>query len=601
MLRVLVLLPLTLIACSPDRPATTAFLDVDPSTDPQQTQDRLGFQWSDLKAAAPKAGTSSSAWIEPSPASFSFTADDSSWKTFTVRTSSDVDSVLVVVNPTGKDRALEVAGGSIPPSRNFCPAEGNDSPTRARRNGWSLHLSACAAGETEIVLFDYEQTELARYAVQVAEAEAEAETGTGSSAWIEPSPASFSFTADDSSWKTFTVRTSSDVDSALVVVNPTGKDKALEVAGGSIPPSRNFCPAEGNDSPTRARRNGWSLYLSVCEAGETEIVVYDFEGVELARYTIEVAEPFEPPSEPSDYPEHWMDDLPDHAVFNIELVFLDDFTQRQKDEMRWAADLWELAFTDELPDADIDNLQAMMPFNDIAFPCGDHFIEEPSGVIDDVKVYVAKHKESWFLAVGGPSLDRIVDRTTVLGCIQMADDPFIHFDHVFAHELGHVLGIGTSGFVYDTNSEHHVIASSTLYYEYAPGTAESDKRDTHTYLVAPEAQRAFKEMGDWPTEEIPLAGGHWAQYPLGNSVIALGNRTIFEPRITKVDLGLLSDLGYSVGNSPTKPVYFIRAVPFANGEYELEGWNLAVQHPRWFSGKPVAGPNEWCGVGRDLP
>ena len=593
MLRVLVILPLTLIACSSDKPATTAFLDVDLSADPQQAQDRPGSQVSDLNAAAPKTRTGSSAWLEPSPSSFSFTADDSAWKTFTVGTSSDLDSVLVVVNPTGKDKALEVAGGSTPPSRNYCPAEGNDNPARARRNGWSLHLSACAAGETEIVIFDYDQTELARYDVQVAEAEAQ----TGSSAWLEPSPATFSFTADDSAWKTFTVGTSSDLDSVLVVVNPTGKDRVLEVAGGSAPPSRNYCPAEGNDSPTRARRNGWSLHLSVCGAGETEIVVYDFEGVELARYTIEVAEQFEPLS---DYPEHWMDDLPDHAVFNIELVFLDDFSQRQKDEMRWAADLWELAFTDELPDADIDDLQARMPFNDIAFPCGDHFIEEPSGVIDDVKVYVAKHDQSFFLASGGPQLDRILNRTTVLGCIQMADDPYIHFDQVFAHELGHVLGIGTSGFVYDTNSEHHVIASSTLYYEYAPGTAESDKRDTHTYLIAPEAQRAFKEMGDWPTEEIPLAGGHWAQYPLGNSVIALGNRTIFEPRITKVDLGLLSDLGYPVGNSPTKPVYFLRAVPFANGEYELEGWNLAVQHPRWFSGKPVAGPNEWCGVGRDL-
>ncbi|MYA21661.1 MAG: hypothetical protein F4Z30_02215, partial [Gemmatimonadetes bacterium] len=88
MLRVLVvLLPLTLIAaCSPDRPTTTAFLKVDPAADPQQTQDRPGTQWSDLKAAAPKAGTSSSAWLEPSPASFSFAADDPAWKTFTVRT-----------------------------------------------------------------------------------------------------------------------------------------------------------------------------------------------------------------------------------------------------------------------------------------------------------------------------------------------------------------------------------------------------------------------------------------------------------------------------------------------------------------------------------
>ena len=598
MLRVLVILPLTLIACSPDKPATTAFLDVDLSADPQQAQDRPGSQVSDLNAAAPKTRTGSSAWLEPSPATFSFTADDSAWKTFTVGTSSDLDSVLVVVNPTGKDRALEVAGGSTPPSRNYCPAEGNDNPARARRNGWSLHLSACAAGETEIVIFDYEQTELARYAVQVAEAEAQ----TGSSAWLEPSPATFSFTADDSAWKTFTVGTSSDVDSVLVVVNPTGKDRALEVAGGSTPPSRNYCPAEGNDSPTRARRNGWSLYLSVCQAGETEIVVYDFERVELARYTIEVAEQFEPLS---DYPEHWMDDLPDHAVFNIELVFLDDFSQWQKDEMRWAADLWELAFTDELPDADIAELRLGNPFNDLNFPCGDHFIE-PSGVVDDVKVYVAKYERSWFLASGEPSLQRIVpNQTTVLGCVQIRDAPYISYDQIFAHELGHVLGIGTSGFVYDTNSEYHVIASSTLYYEYPVGAAESEKLDSHTYLIAPEAQRAFKEMGDWPTKEIPLnhaSGGHWAQYPLGNSVMSVGDRTIYEPRITEVDLAVLSHLGYSVGNSPTKPIYFIRAVPFANGEYELEGWNLEEPHPRRerFNGKPVAGPNAWCGVGRDL-
>ena len=595
MLRVLVVLLLSLTACSRDRPATTGFLEVDLSADPRQVQDLPGSQLRDPNAAAPKT-RSSSVWLDPSPSSFSFNEDDSAWRTFTVRTSSDLDSVLVVVNPTGKDKALEVAGGRSPPSRNFCPAENNDSPARARRNGWSLHLSACEAGETEIVIFDYNQTELARYAVQVAESS----NRTGSSVWLEPPPSSVSFSEDDSAWRTFTVRTSSDLDSVLVVVNPTGKDKALEVAGGRSPPSRNYCPAEANDSPSRARRNWWSLHLSACEAGETEIAVHDFEGVELARYTIEVADQFEPKP---DYPERWMDDLPDHSVFDIELVFLDDFAQWQKDEMRWAADLWELAFTDELPDADIDHLQAWLPVNDIAFSCGNHFIEEPGGVIDDVKVYVAKHEKSWFLAVGGPQLARAgLNRTTVLGCIEIRDEQYLNFDQVFAHELGHVLGIGTSGFVHDANSEHRVIASNTLYYEYPPGTAESDKRNTHTYLIAPEAQRAFREMGDWPTEEIPLAGGHWAQYPLGNSVMTLGNRTVFEPRITEVDLGLLSHLGYPVGSSPTRPVHFIRAVPFADGEYELEGWNLEVPHPRLqrIYGKPVAGPDVWCGVGHNL-
>ena len=122
MLRVLVVLLLSLTACSRDRPATTGFLDVDLSADPRQVQDRPGSQLRDPNAAAPKTRTGSSVWLEPLPSSVSFSEEDSAWRTFTVRTSSDLDSVLVVVNPTGKDKALEVAGGRSPPSRNFCPA-----------------------------------------------------------------------------------------------------------------------------------------------------------------------------------------------------------------------------------------------------------------------------------------------------------------------------------------------------------------------------------------------------------------------------------------------------------------------------------------------
>ena len=584
MLRVLVLLPLTLIACSPDRPATTAFTDVDPSADPQQTQDRPGTQWSDLKAAAPKASTSSSAWLEPSPSSFSFTADDSAWKTFTVRTSSDVDSVLVVVNPTGKDRALEVAGGNRPPSRDYCPAEGNDSPTRARRNGWSLHLSACAAGETEIVLFDHEQTELARYAIQVAEAkaEAEAEAGTGSSAWLEPSPASFSFTADDSAWKTFTVRTSSDVDSVLVVVNPTGKDRALEVAGGNRPPSRDYCPAEGNDSPTRARRNGWSLYLSVCAAGETEIVLFDYEQTELARYDVRVQEP-----------------SGESPRFNIELVFADNIPSEDRDIFRRAAQEWERVILDDLPDVvlertfhetsptiakgrEVDDLLVVVhqkePRSSLAPVFGieafaQMFLARPGGLSvlgqvtygeDSRRILTEIHEErSEFYAKG----NRINGYPPYAPVDELVEQEM----HTMAlHEIGHVLGVGTldQWFDYIKPAEYW---ENPLPYNIIGNPFPIQffyLSDTYAWEGFLRLRRVFEaDLGPdsgaflYYGEAIPLDDErhHWGRMFEANldvmSTIGVlaPNGTLLPPYISPLTRGALADLGYEVEMST--PIY----------------------------------------------
>ena len=100
------------------------------------------------------AEASAQAWLTPDPAEIQFSADDPAWTTFTVHTT--LDSVLVRANPPGSDPALEVAGGQQVPTRDFCPAEGNDRPTRARRDGWSLHVKACQAGQTKILLIDYD-------------------------------------------------------------------------------------------------------------------------------------------------------------------------------------------------------------------------------------------------------------------------------------------------------------------------------------------------------------------------------------------------------------------------------------------------------------
>ena len=121
------------------------------------------------------------AWLVPDPAEVEFYADDPAWKTFTVHT--NLDSVLVRANPSGSDPAIEVAGGQQVPTRAYCPAEGNDRPTRGRRDGWSLHVKACQAGRTKILLIDYDTDAV----VQQYEVNVEAYTSASATTRLNPS------------------------------------------------------------------------------------------------------------------------------------------------------------------------------------------------------------------------------------------------------------------------------------------------------------------------------------------------------------------------------------------------------------------------------
>ena len=109
-----------------------------------------------------------------------------------------------------------------------------------------------------------------------------------SRAWLEPNPSEHDFIDENPFWQTFTVRATSGIDSVYVLANPQldGIEKALETAGGSEPPFRNFCPAEWNDSPTRARRDGWNLHLSACKEGTTYVLLYGWRGRKLDLYNI---------------------------------------------------------------------------------------------------------------------------------------------------------------------------------------------------------------------------------------------------------------------------------------------------------------------------
>jgi len=121
------------------------------------------------------------AWLTPDPAEVEFYADDPAWKTFTVHT--NLDSVLIHANPSGSDLAIEVEGGPRPPTRAYCPAEGNDRPRRGRRDGWNLYVKACQAGQTKILLKDYDTGAVVRqYEIRV-----EASTSAAATTALNPS------------------------------------------------------------------------------------------------------------------------------------------------------------------------------------------------------------------------------------------------------------------------------------------------------------------------------------------------------------------------------------------------------------------------------
>ena len=148
---------------------TEPLADSEPSSEDQQGSEE---QYS---AVEPQAR------LTPEPAEVEFYADDPAWKTFTVHTS--LDSVLVRANPSGSDPAIEVAGGQQAPTRDYCPAEGNDRPTSGRRDGWSLHVKACQAGQTKILLIDYDTGAV----VQQYEVHVEASTSASATTTLDPS------------------------------------------------------------------------------------------------------------------------------------------------------------------------------------------------------------------------------------------------------------------------------------------------------------------------------------------------------------------------------------------------------------------------------
>ncbi len=249
------------------------------------------------------------------------------------------------------------------------------------------------------------------------------------------------------------------------------------------------------------------------------------------------------------------------SPFRIDLVFLeddnfteDDFTKAEQEMWHRIANRWELVIQTELPDYEFSNTWTGQ--------CGSHLLSVPAGEqIDNLRIYITKFDKitpygAPVRGYGGPILLRS-SSLPIIGCIGIDIATSTRFDdllwEVGLHEVGHVLGIGTtwedSGMLRELNSDVH--------------------------FAGPQAIAAFDQAGgtDYQGAKVPTepGGGHWHRSVLSGELMAPSNGDA----LSAITLQALSDLGYSVNlseadpyvlPSPTAAKPVAEAIPFCSLE-----------------------------------
>ena len=230
------------------------------------------------------------------------------------------------------------------------------------------------------------------------------------------------------------------------------------------------------------------------------------------------------------------------SPFNIDLVFLDDFTTEEREMWYRVVNRWESAVQTELPDYEFSNASV--------FECGDHSIRIPAGEqIDDLRIYITKFDEPPLelseraQGYGAPRIMRgssSMPSMPIIGCIGIKQElPNFDLWTVGLHEIGHVLGIGS---IWDDS-----------------GMLRGLNADTH--FAGPQAIAAFEQDGgtNYQGAKVPTEqdGNHWRSSVLFRELM-LPSSGVFLSAIT---LGALSDLGYSVDLSAADPYVLLPLPP----------------------------------------
>ena len=208
--------------------------------------------------------------------------------------------------------------------------------------------------------------------------------------------------------------------------------------------------------------------------------------------------------------------------FDIDLVFLEDFSDAQKRLVEWAARRWMSVLPEDLPDVVRDQA--------LGATCGGIQYEIPAGErIDDLRVYVRKSFDPWLPRgrAGGRSYRDDDGALPFAACLHV--NLSYEVSDTAVHELAHALGFSRS----------------------APGWRRflQSTDDGHWHFGGPLAIAAFKEAGgaDYAGPGVPLRrqdASHWGG-PIADELMGY-QRDERKRRLSAITIQALADIGYSV-------------------------------------------------------
>ena len=251
------------------------------------------------------------------------------------------------------------------------------------------------------------------------------------------------------------------------------------------------------------------------------------------------------------------DSFQEEGDYDIELVFLDSFPERDRRLLHWAARRWMAVIREDLPDYEFAQ--------GWSGPCGDHSIEIPSGErIDDLRIYVISIEDGP-LGWGGPDLLRETTHLPVVGCMAF-DIARSNIPIIGLHEIGHVLGFGT-------------IWDELGFFQNPPNG------DQH--FNGPLAIAAFDDAGgrEYTGAKVPVSGGHWRESVFGQELMTYGGD------LSAITIQSLADLGYAVDVTQADPY----TLPGAAGKASAK---VSAALPSTFGDDPLRGrleSAEWTG------